>query len=60
MGTPSGRAQDSTDPSSAFAETGLFPSFKSVPFAAEIYVKDRFDVLKAVEGAGQELAMPAS
>ncbi|KAJ9091753.1 hypothetical protein QFC19_008963 [Naganishia cerealis] len=38
-------------------ETGLFPDFKNVPFAAEIYVKDRFEALKPVEGAKQEQAM---
>ncbi|GHJ83777.1 hypothetical protein NliqN6_0179 [Naganishia liquefaciens] len=41
-------------------KTALFPAFKSIPFAAEIFVKDRFDALQPIEGAGQEQAMPSS
>ncbi|KAI5453826.1 hypothetical protein NCC49_005637 [Naganishia albida] len=41
-------------------KTGLFPEFKDVPFAAEIYTKDKFSKLPAIEGAGQEQAMPSS
>jgi hypothetical protein len=42
------------------SETGLFADFKKIPFAAEIFVKDRFTALSPVEGAGQEQAMPSS
>ena len=39
-------------------ETGNLPDFSKIPFAAELFVKDRWTGLAAIQGADQAQTMP--
>lgn len=34
-------------------ETGNFPDFANIPFVAELFVKDRWPIVKELSGAAQ-------